>query len=539
MRGVVRSCVCGDSLWKDVTQVGCPLFPKAYPIDVLQCENCNVLVQRVEMTRDELAAWYAERYHAGIYSHSFSHDRDVAGERVRAYGPKLKGRVLDVGCGRGAFVMECLDRGLEAEGQDLAVFKSKGDLVFAGGKVDQSVEDHFHSGPIEECSFPTDHYDAVTCHDVLEHVPDPMPFLAECKRALKPGGWFILDFPDFREARHWKPIEHLWLFGVEELTECLKRAGFDVRYMTRPVPGKLCFYSTKAAVKRPSILLPPGIGDSYWSVVKMPGFAETIGADVVDLWLSDPDDKQRSLEWIRKIPWAAAKGYIRHRVTAPAFQEAYMQNGRYLFKDVQGCDYFMAFNGVMRHGKDIDEIEREWGSEWFPRMHVSPTERAAERGFRNRFGPYVVAYFVEHGMYRGWLEQMNVGRISKELRAIKERGFEVVFMGAGWDVNGLPSMLAGAIGGVDLCGETSIDEMFALIKGARGVIGWPAGNTIMATVLKTETLMFWNSYFDKRFWKFSCPPESRGEWYHWADTRNDPGPAIAAFMERIGSPSDG
>ena len=326
---IVRDCICGAvNRW-----IGTPKGDR--PFHVFECGTCGVLAQDVKMDRDELAAWYRDKYHAGIYTHSKDHDREVARERIKAYGPKVKGRTLDVGCGSGAFVLELLDKGIEAEGQDLA---------------SAACGDWFHQGDLESCNFPTDRYDLVTCHDVLEHVPDPMPFLVECLRCLRPGGWFVLDFPDFN------------------------------------------------------------------------------------------------------------------------------------------------------------------------------------------FGPYIVAYFVEHGMYKGWLSQMSVRRIVQELIKIKERGFEVVFMGAGWDVNGLPSMLAGATGAVDLCGETSIDEMFGLINGSSGVVGWPAGNTIMATVLRKETLLFWNSYFDRRFWKLSCPPESRGDWYHWTDTREDPGPAIQAFMERIGTP---
>lgn len=514
---IVQSCICGADSWTEITGAR-PKF------GVLQCDGCGIKVQNVEMDPVELAAWYRDKYHAGVYTHSQDHDRKVAKERIKAYGPKVTGRTLDVGCGLGAFVRELLDLGIEAEGQDLAFMSSA---------------DWFHRGDLESCNFPTDRYDLVTCHDVLEHVPAPLPFLSDCHRVLRPGGWFIIDFPDFEFDRHWKETEHLWFLTAFQLIDVLRVVGFDVRYRTTPVEGKICIYATKERdTTRPSILLPPGIGDSYWSVVKIPGFAKQLQAPVVDLWLSDPDDKQRSLEWIRKIPWASARGYVRHRVTAPAFHEAYMQNGRYLFEQVEGCDYFMAFNGVMRHGKDIDKIEQSWGSEWFPPMHESPDQRKAERDFLERFGPYIVAYFVEHGMYKSWLSQMSVGRIVQELIKIKERGFEVVFMGAGWDVNGLPSMLAGATGAVDLCGETTIDQMFGLINGSSGVIGWPAGNTIMATVLRKETLLFWNDYFDRRFWKLSCPPDSRSTWYHWTDTRQDPGPAIQAFMERVG-PADG
>ena len=129
-----------------------------------------------------------------------------------------------------------------------------------------------------------------------------------------------------------------------------------------------------------------------------------------------------------------------------------------------------------------------------------------------------------------------MSEISRVLREIKELGFEIVFMGAKWDHGHLPSILAGAIGGVDLTGQTSIDQMFGLLRGSRGVIGWPAGNTIMATVLQKETLLFWNSYFDRRFWELSCPPESRQRWYHWQETNQPIQKGVDRWLERIGRP---
>ena len=519
---MIKECICGAT-------VGGVYYRARHEhgIPVYDCERCGATIQSLKMTEAELAAWYRDKY-PSLYTHTVEQDYRVAGERLKAYGPKLEGRILDVGCGAGAFFVDaCRDKGLDAEGQEI-------------GPVNEAKVGYIHGGSLFDLNFPTDRYDVITCHDVLEHTVDPERFLRELRRMLKPGGWFILDWPDFAFEHHWKPIEHIWLLTNYRVRLLLEQAGFEAIYTTRPVDTKMVFYSTKAVEKRPTILLPPGIGDSYWSIVKLPGFmANELKVDAVDLYVSDPDDKQRSLEWIRKIPWASAAGYVRHAVTSSEFREAYMTNGRYLFEKVVGCDYFMAFNGVMRFGADIDKVEPAWGAEWIPKMFRSKAEQKAESLFRDRFGPYVVAYFIDAGMYKKWLDELPVGKIAETLRRIKETGFEVVFMGAGWDAGGLPSILAGAVGGVDLCGQTSIDEMFGLLRGSRGVIGWPAGNTIMATVLGKETLLFWNRYFDRRFWAFSCPPASRNVWYFWADTAGGPAVVdeqVAAWLGRMAAP---
>lgn len=511
---LIEECLCGCRQWVHVKgRNGIP---------TMACAQCYILAQRIDLTQDELDQWYRDKYQVGVYKHTLDHDREVAKLRIKAYSSKLQGSVLDVGCGRGAFVMECREVGIYCEGQDLAEFKASG----------LEVDDYIHSGSLEDLNFPTDHYDVITCHDVLEHIPDPMRFLKELRRMLKPGGWFILDFPDFEFDHHWK-TEHLWMLNLKQINEALLGAGFTTSYWHRPIETKMVFYSTKPEEVRPSILLPPGIGDSYWSVVKLPGMIETMDLGMVDLWVSDLDHKRRSLSWIQKLPWANGKGYRMGKTTDREFHEAYMTDGRYLFEKVQGCDYFLAFNGVMRFGADLDQVKPEWGAEWFPRMFHSPEEKKAEREYGERFGKFVVAYFVEHGMYRQWLEVMNPLTICKALKTIKDAGFEVVFMGAAWDRECLHSQLAKEIGGVDLAGETSLDQMLGLIRASKGVIGWPAGNTIMATVLKKETLLYWHSYFDKRFWSFSCPPESRNNWYRWRDTKEFDQVQIDGFLGRL------
>jgi 2-polyprenyl-3-methyl-5-hydroxy-6-metoxy-1,4-benzoquinol methylase len=491
-------------------------------LPIHKCVQCGIIHQVVDMTGEELGRWYREEYHRDWYRHTYEQDLQAGRLRVKAYGAKLRGRVLDIGSGNGAFVNACLEQDLDAVGQEVSDYAGNG---------------HIYTGDLNGVHFPVERFDTVTCHDVLEHVPDMRAMLKEAQRVLSPGGWFLCEFPDFNFDRHWKRTEHLWCLLPEQV-ERLLREYFHLRYFTRPVEGKVTFYCQKRPQKRATMLVPPGLGDSYWSLVKMPGFMKAHGlGEVIDIWVSDGDDRRRrSEDWIASIPWAKSCGYKRHKLSSPVFREAYMQRGRYLFKGVCGCEWFMAFNGRMRYGEDIDRIEPGWGSDWYPPMFESLHERKMVDTYRQRFGgPYVVAYFVPHGMYSGWLKQFKAPQIVEQLKVVKAAGYQVVFMGAGWDTNGLPHELARQCKGIDYTGKTSFEEMLALIKGSEGVIGWPAGNTILATVLRKQTLMFWNRYFKQGFWGFSCPPDSRGDWYHWIETNQDHGAAVKGWLERMGA----
>jgi SAM-dependent methyltransferase len=50
---------------------------------------------------------------------------------------------------------------------------------------------------IHQIPFGENHFDAVLCNHVLEHVQDDIKAMSEIRRVLKPGGWTILQVPFF------------------------------------------------------------------------------------------------------------------------------------------------------------------------------------------------------------------------------------------------------------------------------------------------------------------------------------------------------
>jgi SAM-dependent methyltransferase len=95
-------------------------------------------------------------------------------------------RVLEVGCGKGAF-RSALPQSVSYTGlefNDAAVRKAQA----AGLDVSrQPVEAHAAINPRK--------YDVVCSFQVLEHVPEPKQFVHACVRALAPGGLLILAVP--------------------------------------------------------------------------------------------------------------------------------------------------------------------------------------------------------------------------------------------------------------------------------------------------------------------------------------------------------
>lgn len=100
-------------------------------------------------------------------------------------------KVLDVGCGGGILSESMAAKGAQVTGIDLgdkALKVAKLHLLESGQQVEYrkiTVESLAKEQP--------QHYDVVTCMEMLEHVPDPMSVINSCAQLVKPGGWVFFS----------------------------------------------------------------------------------------------------------------------------------------------------------------------------------------------------------------------------------------------------------------------------------------------------------------------------------------------------------
>jgi SAM-dependent methyltransferase len=252
---LLNRCICGS---------GFSLGTELNRVPVLTCE-CGVVRTGLTMASEYYLSIYRSEYHDWRdpelgkvpYKERFLPDLQVAEIRLTRYAFKPGTKVLDVGSGNGAFVSAARDRGLKAYGVEMNPTMVDPDTTYVGELPDQH--------------FPTRYFDYVTMHDVLEHVLDPIAYLKEIRRIIKPSGRLIVDFPQFwTEAgrHHWKPIEHIWFFTEEQMILLLKQCGFSVTSCTKPLPSRLVFDCTPSdpdPVSGPRILVLPGMGTSIGS----------------------------------------------------------------------------------------------------------------------------------------------------------------------------------------------------------------------------------------------------------------------------------
>lgn len=136
-------------------------------------------------------------------------------------------RILDVGCGGGLLSEGMAVRGANVTGIDLSekpLGVAKLHLLETGQKVDYrkiSVEQLADEMPGA--------FDAVTCLEMLEHVPNPSSVIAACARLVKPGGQVFLS------TLNRNPKSYLFaVIGAEYVMNMLPKGTHDYAKFFKP-----------------------------------------------------------------------------------------------------------------------------------------------------------------------------------------------------------------------------------------------------------------------------------------------------------------
>lgn len=206
------------------------LFAAADPLssdrfEVRRCPSCSLVYVSPRPEDERLAAYYPDGYFGKRHPVLKDFFMDL---RVRALPAARQGRVLDIGCGRGDFLLACRRKGWQVAGveQDTAPImelrESLGLEVVANSALS---------------SLPAASFDAVTMWHVFEHMADPRATLREVVRLLGPGGVFVAEVPNFGSwqarlgPRFWFHLDvprHLLHFERVTLTRMLEAEGLAV-----------------------------------------------------------------------------------------------------------------------------------------------------------------------------------------------------------------------------------------------------------------------------------------------------------------------
>jgi len=136
-------------------------------------------------------------------------------------------QVLDVGCGGGILSESMARAGANVTGIDAA---QKALTVAKLHAMEAGIELNYENEMTEDhAKEHTDHYDVVTCLELLEHVPDPSSLINACAQMVKPGGYVF-----FSTINRNPKAYALAVIGAEYIMRLLPRGTHDYEKFIKP-----------------------------------------------------------------------------------------------------------------------------------------------------------------------------------------------------------------------------------------------------------------------------------------------------------------
>ena len=231
----IDCAVCGSAAQRPAWTVRDTLLEFPGEHRIVRCPDCGTLRMTPRPPFEErrkafsdlypLFDWALGRKHAEADSRIARFHEQIA-QITRRHRP---GKLLDVGCGDGYFMLGMKRRGWEVKGIELhekvaAYASDELDLDVIGG-----AEDEVDWGGS---------YDCITLMGVIEDVDDPNACLMRCREHLAEDGLLMVQTHNIAslEARwfgaDWFNIEaprHVWHFTPQSLKRLLENNGFSER----------------------------------------------------------------------------------------------------------------------------------------------------------------------------------------------------------------------------------------------------------------------------------------------------------------------
>jgi SAM-dependent methyltransferase len=221
--------LCGATDWRPHLAAVEDYLTREF-FDLERCGRCGLVVTTPMPPVDQLERYYPPRYRTDRQRLTGGWRTGRRAAMVRKHFPRgFRGRLLDVGCGTGAFAVDMQNRGWTVAVTELndAVLEDMRARGMEAKRPDEAERDGFAGGK----------FDAITCWHVLEHVPAPLQLASWARQQLNPNGIFQATVPNLaswqavRYGRNWLHLDvprHLYHFTPDTLRALLDKAGLNI-----------------------------------------------------------------------------------------------------------------------------------------------------------------------------------------------------------------------------------------------------------------------------------------------------------------------
>jgi len=234
----------------EMEAVVCPCGGGGSPSEVFQtatrryvaCPACGLVFLSPRPASSLVEEYYRESYDGSYGAAESSADRQPVFASVLAHLLEWRrppGRLLDIGCGDGAFLMLCREAGWTCAGVEVSQgaaerARAKGLSVLSPAELSQTTAGRF---------------DVVTLVNVLETVTDPVAIIRAMTHQIKPQGIIAIRVSNglfhqrVRVPVRWCGAQydqafHLFSYSPNALRRLMETSGFEVVSLRNSAPSR-------------------------------------------------------------------------------------------------------------------------------------------------------------------------------------------------------------------------------------------------------------------------------------------------------------
>lgn len=158
---------------------------------IVQCRRCTLIYPSPFPYPSKL---HLQKSYSKPEQYFYANDETRAVQFWEKYAGRLeritggKGKILDIGCGRGEFVYAMQQQGWNAFGIDV----SSAFVQYAKKRYGIQVKNR----DLLHCNFRKNTFEVVRIFALLEHIFEPREMMREIHRILKPGGIVLIEIPN-------------------------------------------------------------------------------------------------------------------------------------------------------------------------------------------------------------------------------------------------------------------------------------------------------------------------------------------------------
>ncbi|MGC8865063.1 MAG: class I SAM-dependent methyltransferase [Bacteroidales bacterium] len=205
--------------------------------EIWECDHCKIRYTHPFPSLSDLAKYYKSpeyfshaQHRKNLFSLLYDTIRSInvkwKANQIKAFYP-IQGKILDVGCGAGSFLVEMKKRGWECTG------------VEPNAESRYFIKSQWNIPVYEDISLLDDKlsFQVISLWHVLEHFTDPLTSLTRIKHFLTDDGVLVVAVPNFESldaatfGSYWAAYDvprHLYHFSLAGLKSLLDKAGYEI-----------------------------------------------------------------------------------------------------------------------------------------------------------------------------------------------------------------------------------------------------------------------------------------------------------------------